>query len=552
MMKTSLLFAAFFALLSGLSAQGINYQALARDAGGNPLTSQAIVVEISIFPDQISATSLYQETHTLTTDDQGLFSLVIGEGTPTQGIFGSIGWHDAPLSLGIRLDAGSGFTDLGRYTFQGTPFSFYAREAGRATDMELADLNDVQSTSPANGQVLKWNGTAWVPATDANTAYTAGSGISISGSSISNTGDLSSTNELQTLSISGNQLSISNGNSVSLATSSIWSTNGTSATYNTGNVGVGTNTPHNRIHLHNSDPFSGSPSALQLTNTGSGSAAGDGLLLTINSTIADYGLIGGLMMRETTALGLGTNGNYHLFLKGNGLVGLGTFTPQGKMEIEHNSTNHTDPNLTITHATNGYGRISFRSDDAATKYWTLASRTNASDAASQFNLYYNNGTSGENILSINGDGNVGVGNITPSEKFQVDGNARVVKLGINTSPVEPLDVNGNVRISGEVNRPSTGSANMIPICYGNVSGTGVINTGSGNFTVAKTGSGEYEITITGENYLFSSYVGQAALYGNAGFISTTSVNGKMVVKTYNLGVGAVPTDRNFSFIVFKP
>ncbi len=285
--------------------------------------------------------------------------------------------------------------------------------------------------------------------------------------------------------------------------------------------------------------------------------------------------MGGLMMRENALLGFGTNSTYHLFLRESGLLGLGTHLPQGKMEIDYNSTSHTNPNLTLTHSSNGYARLSFRSDVAADKYWTIASRTQDNDAASQFNLFYHNGTSGGNILSINGSGNVGVGNIAPSEKFQVDGNARVVKLGINTaptateqlnvngdarisnlgintSPTERLDVNGNIRVTGELNRSSTGSANLVPICYGNVEIGGTISTGTGNFTVVKTGTGVYEITIIGENYFYSNYITQATLLGVAGFISTSSVNGKLLVRTYNLGVGAVPSDRDFCFTVFKP
>jgi len=759
-MRTVLFLLAFFACISNAFAQGINYQALARNAGGNPIANQPITAEISIFPDAVSATSLYKENHTLSTDAYGLFNLVIGAGTQAGGSFDAIDWSEAPLYLGVRLNTGSGFTDLGRHVFQGTPFSFYAPEAGKAIDMKLSDLTDVQTALPANGQVLKWNGANWAPDTDNGQAYTAGTGISISGNTIANTGDLSNTNEIQNLTINGNQLSISSGNTVTLPTgtgggdnwgtqtvasdatlsglgtlasplkiaqqsaangqvlkwngatwapaadngqtytagtgisisgntiantgdtnpnddittatqaggdisgpfsnlqinanavgtneiangsitaadlaagvlpttlppsgnaggdlggtfpnpvvdalqgrpvantapangqvlrwsgtawepatpsggSSVWTTNGANAYFNTGDIGVGTTTPHNRMHLHNSEPFFGSPSALQLTNTGSNNTANDGLLLTINSTVADYGLIGGLMMRENAPLGFGANGNYHLFLKESGLLGLGTFTPQGKMEIDYNSTSHTNPHLTLTHSSNGYSRVSFRSDVAANKYWTIASRTQESDAASQFNLYYHNGTSGGNILSITGNGNVGVGNISPSEKFQVDGNARVVKLGINTaptatehlnvngdarisnlgintSPTERLDVNGNIRVSGELNRSSTGASNLVPICYGNVALAGTINTGSGNFTVAKTSTGVYEITITGENYFYSNYVTQATLVGVAGFISTSSVDGKLLVRTYNLGVGTVAGDREFCFTVFKP
>src|SRR5678815_5712684 len=45
-----------------------------------------------------------------------------------------------------------------------------------------------------------------------------GPGININNGMISNTGDLSANNEIQNLSVNGNQLSISNGNTVTLPT----------------------------------------------------------------------------------------------------------------------------------------------------------------------------------------------------------------------------------------------------------------------------------------------------------------------------------------------
>lgn len=82
-------------------------------------------------------------------------------------------------------------------------------------------LSDVLQSGATSGQVPKWNGSAWVPATDDNTGttYTAGTGIAISGGNvISNTGDLSNTNEIQTVSFNSatGNLSISGGNSASL------------------------------------------------------------------------------------------------------------------------------------------------------------------------------------------------------------------------------------------------------------------------------------------------------------------------------------------------
>ena len=59
------------------------------------------------------------------------------------------------------------------------------------TTIKIADGNvtavKLNSMAATNGQVLKYNGTAWAPAADANTAYTAGTGINVTGTTITNT-----------------------------------------------------------------------------------------------------------------------------------------------------------------------------------------------------------------------------------------------------------------------------------------------------------------------------------------------------------------------------
>ena len=83
--------------------------------------------------------------------------------------------------------------------------------SGKGTSGDPLTIGQAGAT---NGQVLKWNSTtsAWEPANDNNTGttYTAGTGINVTGSVISNTGDLSATNEIQTLSAGTNTLTLSN------------------------------------------------------------------------------------------------------------------------------------------------------------------------------------------------------------------------------------------------------------------------------------------------------------------------------------------------------
>jgi Chaperone of endosialidase len=117
-----------------------------------------------------------------------------------------------------------------------------------------------------SGQVLKWNGSSWSPSADnGGPTYTAGTGISFSGLSpnltITNSGDLSNTNELQNLQLNGTQLKISGTNStVSLDTlfgatgANTW-TRTDNKLNNTDNTLVGINTanPLSEVHIKGAD-----------------------------------------------------------------------------------------------------------------------------------------------------------------------------------------------------------------------------------------------------------------------------------------------------------
>ncbi len=49
--------------------QSFNYQAVIRDASGNVLTNQSIGVEIILLQGSATGTNVYEETHTVTSND---------------------------------------------------------------------------------------------------------------------------------------------------------------------------------------------------------------------------------------------------------------------------------------------------------------------------------------------------------------------------------------------------------------------------------------------------------------------------------------------------
>src|SRR5687768_6729670 len=72
--------------------QAVNYQAVARDAGGTSIPNRNISARITINSGINPGFPEYQETHTATTNQFGLFTLKIGLGSPVFGNFSAITW----------------------------------------------------------------------------------------------------------------------------------------------------------------------------------------------------------------------------------------------------------------------------------------------------------------------------------------------------------------------------------------------------------------------------------------------------------------------------
>lgn len=77
--------------LSGVT-HAIPYQAVVRDGAGNPLINHPLTVRCTLHDNTASGTSIYQETHTITTNNLGLFTLHIGTGVASIGNIDSIHW----------------------------------------------------------------------------------------------------------------------------------------------------------------------------------------------------------------------------------------------------------------------------------------------------------------------------------------------------------------------------------------------------------------------------------------------------------------------------
>jgi hypothetical protein len=222
------------------------------------------------------------------------------------------------------------------------------------------------------------------------------------------------------------------------------------------------------------------------------------------------------------------------------VVGIGTINPQRKLHIVDETAAGINPNAnsTIVLEKNGVANyINFLNTNAESGI--LFGVAGAPGGAANGGILYNNPSFGQGMQFRTG-GNV--------NRMVID-NLGNVGIG-TTAPAQRLDVEGSIRVSGEVNNES-GSANLLPICYGSVASAGTISSGTGNFTVTKVGTGVYDISITGETFIFSGYITSVTPIASSERSSTaSSLNGALRVRIFD-GTGAA-IDTPFHFIVYKP
>jgi hypothetical protein len=183
--------------------QGINYQGVARNAAGTELLNQAIGLELSILDGSPSGTIVYTETHNKTTDANGLFTLVIGQGTPTLGTFSGINWgagNGKFLKVSMDASGGTSYTLLGTSQMMSVPYALFAgnvtNNGGKQTVVLSDDVTDAQAATiianevGPNTQEIKIVGTTQLTTVNLSGITTA-IGIQVANNSALTTLDLS-------------------------------------------------------------------------------------------------------------------------------------------------------------------------------------------------------------------------------------------------------------------------------------------------------------------------------------------------------------------------
>ena len=219
-MRNLFIFIALFisVTLMAQTPASFNYQAVVRDASGDEVANQKVSFRISILEGSETGTPIYVETHSVTTNEFGLANLAVGEGTAETGTLSPKGWGNQPHYLKVELDpeGGTSYQHLGTSPLLAVPYAFHAETVSQDA------VND-DDADPAN--------------------------------------------EIQSLSLSGSDLSLSDGGgTVTLPSggADLWMENGNSLYTENNSVGIGTDNPTQNLDVL------GNAASMLLRSTGTG------------------------------------------------------------------------------------------------------------------------------------------------------------------------------------------------------------------------------------------------------------------------------------------
>jgi uncharacterized protein (TIGR02145 family) len=152
-MNKILTFISAVVLTASLWAQAPNkmsFQTVVRNNLGKLVVNKSIGVRLSILKTSSTGTAVYVETHSKTSNVNGLLTLEVGTGTVTSGTFTTINWSQGPYFLKTEMDVngGSNYTITGVTEFVSVPYALSVKTV--ANGANVGDMN-------------YWNGTTWVP-----------------------------------------------------------------------------------------------------------------------------------------------------------------------------------------------------------------------------------------------------------------------------------------------------------------------------------------------------------------------------------------------------
>ncbi len=604
-----LLIATAFSTVFSQVPNAFNYQAVVRNSSGEIVANKTVSFRISLLKNSETGTVVYSETHSLSTNEFGLVNFKIGKGAKLSGDFSPADWGEVIFAK-IEFDpaGGSAFSELATTKLSSVPFAFVAQSVvnDKVDDADADPANEIQTLS-LNGTLLELSngggsvtlptsggsgGDNWGTQTVQTDATLTGNGTGTHPLSVVADGDGDNTNELQTLSLSGNDLTLSDGGGTVALPASPWTESSKEVAYRgdkTVYIGDGSGSAlktksASRISPPKFEIETGDKQAINIYTESSlfsavniwneeGTAArfasnsskpvaifdnnDTGLAAEFKNSIkiADGSQGAGKVLTsdadgnaswQIPAAGgssLWTESGDNVY-RSSGKVGIGTASPSYLMDIQGSSA-------TLQLKGSSMNAVLYLDRKGSTNHAYLLHRTNG---ANQFyvgllgdnNYRINSGSSSTfKGLKVETDGDVDMSN-----DLNVDGS---VFINENLEVADDLDAAGMSFSAGEITKSTTGTSNnLLPFAYGTITKTGgKIGCTSNVGTITKVSNGQITVSISG---LGSDYTVVITPIGGIAYVT-----GAVYRRTDDKFNGLIWDTKNdkyydggFSFIVYKP
>lgn len=277
--------------------------------------------------------------------------------------------------------------------------------------------------------------------------------------------------------------------------SSQWGTSGNDIYYNSGNIGIGTNSPQALLHLSTT---SGGGEGVMFTDT-SASAGNKQMRIQFHPTPGGTSPAGIIFQQVNDDNSWGAD---LLTIRNNGRIGIGTNTPISKLHVEGNVyiKNPSGYMMSLRDGTNNQS-VNFYNTDG------------------RFGVVNNFNSETFSILQ---NGNVGIGTTTPTHKLEVVGDAKIIGSSSNTGLLKIYGGSGNSQAS-------------LVFGYGLGGDISSINSATNNFSISSaTGAPIRFNTGTSERMRIDNLTGNVGI-GNTNpgvrlHIQNTSASPQVLLK----------------------
>lgn len=131
--------------------KGMSYQAVARNLKGEILPNQTISLKIHLFSNEdLWRTNYYSERHEVTTNAQGLFNVIIGEGNKEQGEFGLVPWSSQNiwLEVAVKDKESAEFASVSNNKLLAVPYALHAGTADRLLPKQNGQSSSITPPEP--------------------------------------------------------------------------------------------------------------------------------------------------------------------------------------------------------------------------------------------------------------------------------------------------------------------------------------------------------------------------------------------------------------------